>query len=497
MAQITVMVTAGEGGAVLAATLKALLKQSMGDYEILVANLPQSDPLVDSLMDPRIHFLNEEFRNAAQFYQYAWLEYPADFLLLVPEGVEAEFEMLETLVIEFKLQKRAVGLYSTYLLETGGQVEKIVPFYYSGDLTERQDLGPVLALRTAMIKRAGGFEVSLNSAHLYDLRLRLLELGDYGLVKTPLYRVKRQSRNTENTLGATRIFSPGVGNRGGFSYLYYTPAENSEFELAFKNFLHRRGAYLVPEPRPVEPVSDYSCDVSVVIPVFNREGFIGKAIESVQRGTFADWEIIVVDNGSTDGTREVVRELARNDQRIRLVENRENIIALSLNLGITQARGKYIAQLDSGDEYAPTALEDAVEYLDEHVTCALAISYYDLMDEEGNILEDMGVVKHLEFDPNNHLRVDGAGAMRIWHRSVLLEMGLFDVEHYGHFGEDYHMVTMVAEKYLVGRIPKTLYHYRRHPGNTDVQRSEEMKIANKTRARWEAIARRSKLNGNG
>jgi glycosyltransferase involved in cell wall biosynthesis len=230
--------------------------------------------------------------------------------------------------------------------------------------------------------------------------------------------------------------------------------------------------------------------VSVVTPVYNRAKFIGKAIESVERQTLTDWEYVIVDNGSTDHTREVVREYAARNPRIRLVENDQNVIALSLNLGVRAARGTYIAQLDSDDEYKDYTLEKMVGALEANPTWGIAISYYELMDEAGNSLPEFGIIKHEQYNRNNILRRDGAGALRCWHRAVILEFGGFDEKELGHYGEDYDLVLKCGEKYEVGRVHEVCYRYRRHGDNTDVLREPEMKIRNKTIARLNALKRR-------
>ena len=494
MTRLLIAVTALEGGALLESTLKPLLADSKQDIRIVVANLTADDSCRDLPEDPRLLLLTSEYRNQAQFYQDMLLTFDAELMILLPEGVLAQPLLLETLVAEFRRKPQAVAFYSDYELLVEDKVECISPFLFPRDITERYDLGPLLAFRTTALHLIGGFEQSWNSAHLYDARLKLIETGSWEHIEAPLYRVKASEERETAHMGASRVFSPGVGAQGGFSYLYYTEAEQMEFELAFKNFLYRQNALIHVRPTTVEPVEEFSCTVSVVIPVFNRVRFIGQAIESVLQGSYTDFEILVVDNGSTDGTPELVEKLAGVESRIRLLRNDKNIIALSLNLGIKAAKGRYIAQLDSDDEYAPETLATSVSWMEMHPDWGLGISYYDLMDETGNPLEEFGIVRHLEYDPNNHLRVDGAGALRFWHRSVLEEMGFFDELSYGDFGEDYEMVAKVGEKYRVGRIPFVLYHYRRHPDNTDVLRSELMKISNKTRARWEAITRRQQQN---
>lgn len=168
---------------------------------------------------------------------------------------------------------------------------------------------------------------------------------------------------------------------------------------------------------------------------------------------------------------------------------------MALNKGIAQAKGRYIAQLDSDDEYTPNTLTDMVGHLEAHPKCGLAISYYELMDEAGKVLEEFGVIEHLEYNLNNILRVDGAGAVRVWRKSVIEEFGGFNEVDFPNYGEDYDLVLKVGERYHVDRVHEVCYRYRRHPGNTDALRKPVDKITAKTLARTRALARRREING--
>jgi glycosyltransferase involved in cell wall biosynthesis len=98
--------------------------------------------------------------------------------------------------------------------------------------------------------------------------------------------------------------------------------------------------------------------ISVVIPTFNRAHRIGTAIRSVQSQTYADWELIVVDDGSTDGTRALVERMAADDARIRYLRLQHNSGAQhARNTGIKTACGEWVAFLDSDDEWIPESLE--------------------------------------------------------------------------------------------------------------------------------------------
>lgn len=127
--------------------------------------------------------------------------------------------------------------------------------------------------------------------------------------------------------------------------------------------------------------------VSVLIATYNRSQFIGRAIKSVTGQTFKDWELIVADDGSTDDTEKVVRELAGKDKRIRYFKNAHTgRISKISNFGLKLAQGEYIAILDDDDWWSdPEKLKKQVEFLDgnpEYVACGGGIIIVDEKNQE-------------------------------------------------------------------------------------------------------------------
>jgi glycosyltransferase involved in cell wall biosynthesis len=126
--------------------------------------------------------------------------------------------------------------------------------------------------------------------------------------------------------------------------------------------------------------------VSILIPTYNTEKFIRSTIESVQNQTYTNWEMILVDDASTDNTIVIIEEFAQNDSRIKLFklpENRGN--GFARNAALEKATGKYIAYLDADDLWFPEKLEKQIQFLkanNSHFT----FSFYDSIDEDGNDL---------------------------------------------------------------------------------------------------------------
>jgi len=122
--------------------------------------------------------------------------------------------------------------------------------------------------------------------------------------------------------------------------------------------------------------------VSVIIPTYNRAAFVCEAINSVFSQTFKDYEVIIVDDGSTDNTKEVLNSYCRN---IKYVFQENQGASAARNTGLKQSKGNYIAFLDSDDMWLPSKLQKQVNILDRHENVGLVYSNIAYCDELGNI----------------------------------------------------------------------------------------------------------------
>ncbi len=127
--------------------------------------------------------------------------------------------------------------------------------------------------------------------------------------------------------------------------------------------------------------------VSVIIPAYNHEKFVGETIESVFSQTYQDFELLITDDGSTDGTVKVIRTFT--DNRIEFFQNEKNIGAvIGTNFMIQRAKGEYIAILSSDDAFMPDKLEKQVRFLDEHPQVGAVFSHAMIIDEDGGRFTD-------------------------------------------------------------------------------------------------------------
>ncbi|WP_424934653.1 glycosyltransferase family 2 protein [Amaricoccus macauensis] len=159
--------------------------------------------------------------------------------------------------------------------------------------------------------------------------------------------------------------------------------------------------------------------VSVITPVWNAERTLEETVRSVRTQSFTDWELLLIDDGSNDGSRALAEELARDDPRLRLLGWEENRgAAAARNAGIAAARGRFVAFLDADDLWRPEKLDVQLEYI-ARTGATFVFSAYQRMDERGRPLGRVGVPA----------RVDHAGLLR--GNVIGCLTALYDARHFG------------------------------------------------------------------
>ena len=125
--------------------------------------------------------------------------------------------------------------------------------------------------------------------------------------------------------------------------------------------------------------------VSVIIPCYNASAYIGEAIESVLCQTYQDWELLIIDDCSTDESMTIIQQYSEKDSRIHYIktEGTSGSPALPRNIGIQKARGEYIAFLDSDDVWLPMKLEEQINVFEKNSEISIVFSNYEKMNENG------------------------------------------------------------------------------------------------------------------
>lgn len=222
------------------------------------------------------------------------------------------------------------------------------------------------------------------------------------------------------------------------------------------------------------------------MPVFDRESLVDASIRSVIEQDFRDFELLIVDDGSTDRTPEVLRAWAERDPRIVIVTAPENLgIPGALNFGLSRARAPYVARQDSDDLMMPGRLAAQAAVLQERPDVVLVSCSYETMNVEGQYLgtwpgdEPHEAVVYLL----NFYNVVGGGGQIMFRRDEVLAEGGYAREFPG--SEDYDLWVRLLRRGRILSLPFIGMKKLDHGGNSLVQ------YAARKRANWTAIMRRS------
>jgi glycosyltransferase involved in cell wall biosynthesis len=211
--------------------------------------------------------------------------------------------------------------------------------------------------------------------------------------------------------------------------------------------------------------------ISVILPVFNGAQFIAAAIKSVVAQTYGDFELLVIDDGSTDGSAEVIRGAI--DERCRLIQTPNRGIVAACNLGLEQAKGKYIFRMDADDVCHSERFAKQHAYLEDHPRCVAVGSAVMFADPDMRPLRpSVPCLTHAEIDGQHMRGVGGAithpaAAMR---RSALLQIGGYRAEY--EWAEDLDLFLRLAEVGELANLSDVLLTYRQHLGSVSHSRRD-------------------------
>lgn len=338
--------------------------------------------------------------------------------------------------------------------------------YQLGSVRDDFDFGSLLMFRTDYLKRAiNEIEAEKEYQHsaLYALRLALSRYGELTHIREFLY--------TETEIDLRKS--------GEKQFDYVDPRNRQvqiEREEVFTRHLKKIGAYLKPGMMTVDlKEGEFSHEASIIIPVRNRARTINDTIRSVlEQETSFPFNLIIIDNHSTDGTSEIIEQYKNDNRVIHLIPERTDLgIGGCWNLGINHPQcGRFAIQLDSDDLYStPHTVQTIVDKFYKE-QCAMIIGSYRMTDFTLQTLPP-GVIDHKEWtDENGHnnaLRINGLGAPRAFFTPLLRKIRVPNTS----YGEDYALGLAFSRQYRIGRIYDVLYLCRRWEGNSDAALSIE------------------------
>jgi glycosyltransferase involved in cell wall biosynthesis len=212
--------------------------------------------------------------------------------------------------------------------------------------------------------------------------------------------------------------------------------------------------------------------VSVIIPAYNAMRYLPQTLDSVLQQTFTDFEVVIVNDGSSDNIVEWAPQL--KDSRVRLITQVNQGVSAARNNGIANSTGEYIAFLDADDLWAPQYLEKQVNYLDKHPHVGVVYTWTQLIDEFGNPINRIFASHASGMIWKELLGKDvistGSSAMV---RRRCLDNVSFDTQ-LAH-AEDLDFWLQIAQNYEFGVIKEPLTSYRQHPYNVTKNRDKMMR----------------------
>lgn len=362
-------------------------------------------------------------------------------------------------MLRIAADSQAGMIYTDYFAVANGEKKNNpVIDYQEGSLRDDFNFGSLLLYCADALKEAASrMDISYHFAGQYDLRLKVSQNRSLVHINEYLYT----EIEDDTRASGQKIFD------------YVDPKNRDvqiEMEKACTQHLKDVGAYLEPKFNAIEfNKGNFEFEASVIIPVRNRVKTIRDAIASVlKQKTSFPFNLIVINNHSTDGTNEAIDEFKGDSRLIHIVPERDDLgIGGCWNMGVHHAKcGKFAVQLDSDDVYSG---EDTLQKIVDAFyaqNCAMVVGTYQMTDFSMNPIPP-GIIDHREWTPdngrNNALRINGLGAPRAFYTPVLREIKVPNTS----YGEDYALGLNISRNYQIGRVYDVLYLCRRWEDNSD------------------------------
>lgn len=213
--------------------------------------------------------------------------------------------------------------------------------------------------------------------------------------------------------------------------------------------------------------------ISVILPTYNGEKYLKQSIESILKQTYKNFELIIVNDCSTDLTFNIAKEYESKDSRVKVISNKENKkLPMSLNIGFEAAKGDYFTWTSDDNYYEPDALEEMLNFLKKNPAIDLVYTNYQRIDENGNFLDEVKA----NYDVCDFIKHCTIGACFLYKKQIAKQVGEYDKSKF--LVEDYDFWLRLG---LVGKISssnKNLYNYRVHSSSLTATRVID--ISNKT-----------------
>jgi hypothetical protein len=468
----------------------------------IISSLKKNDLIYKTIVISKVEILNNENTTliksdhlfSGEAISKVIKEATTPYLLMINGSSEIELTADDAKTFTSQAEKTGAGwVYSDYYDKQKDKLKlHSLVDYQTGSIRDDFDFGSCFSVKVDLAKECLPDLISVRNnllySGLYDLRITISRKYPVIRLPKPIYSII----NSSESQATSRIFE------------YLNPKNRKvqiEMEKVATHHLKKIGAYIdFMSKKNLSFEEKFINEASVIIPVKNRVNTVGEAITSASKQkTKFRFNILVIDNHSTDGTTGVIRRISEADKRvIHIIPERDDLgIGGCWNEAIFHKEcGKFAVQLDSDDLYSDeNTLQKIIDKFNED-KYAMVIGSYKLTDFNLNEIPP-GIIEHREWtDENGHnnaLRINGFGAPRAFYTPVARGLKFPNVS----YGEDYAIGLAVSRQYRIGRIYDPIYLCRRWEGNTDASISVEQQNANnyyKDSLRAKEIIARQELN---
>ena len=196
--------------------------------------------------------------------------------------------------------------------------------------------------------------------------------------------------------------------------------------------------------------------ISIVLPVYNGAAYLAESIESILSQTYTNWELIIVNDCSTDNSLSIALEYAAKDARIKVLSNNENLkLPNSLNVGFNLASGSYYTWTSDDNKYKPNALQTMIVHLERNPAAVMVYANYTCIDSSGNVIDQTK-----KPEPKYIFAENVVGACFLYTAEAAKRIGKYDADMF--LAEDYDFWIRLCKVGKLLHIEEDLYYYRRH-----------------------------------
>lgn len=220
--------------------------------------------------------------------------------------------------------------------------------------------------------------------------------------------------------------------------------------------------------------------------IYNRPQYLHQAIESVLNQTRTDFQLLILDDGSTDNSLDIAEHYAAQDDRIQLIKRPHTGRASALKAAHTHSQGIYIGWIDSDDLLTPTTLAETAAFLDTHPKIGMVYTDYLIIDAQNHV-KGIGQRCSIPYSKNRLLIDFMTFHFRLYRREIYEKAG--GIDQTMEMAEDYDLCLRISEITSIHHLKKPLYYYRIHSSNLSHRQIEQI--------HWSAIASRRAIERRG